>query len=61
MAFEVEDFSDLKKVSTEKLLKLRDVASDNYNEAHRDMTKALLHLWSIKDELELRKNAKETA
>ncbi|ADP02401.1 hypothetical protein [Salmonella phage PVPSE1] len=60
MTFEVEDFSDLKKVSTEKLLKLRDVANDNYNEAHRHMTKALLHLWSIKDELELRKNAEKT-
>lgn len=32
---QVEDFSDLSKVSTEKLLKLRDIARDNFVDADK--------------------------
>lgn len=57
---QVEDFSDLSKVSTEKLLKLRDVATDNLVEAQNEAVKAHKHLVDIRTELEARKNAEET-
>lgn len=38
---QVEDFTDLSKVTTEKLMKLRDVAQDYYNE----MQEAELEAW----------------
>lgn len=38
---QVEDFTDLTKVSTEKLLKLRDVAQD----FHDEMQQAELEAW----------------
>lgn len=57
---QVEDFSDLSKVSTEKLLKLRDVASDNLIEAQKEALKAHKRLVDIRTELGARKNAEET-
>lgn len=57
---QVEDFTDLSKVSMEKLLKLRDVARDY----HDDMQQAELEAWNrlqdIENELEERKGAKKT-
>lgn len=51
---QVEDFTDLSKVSTEKLLKLRDVAYDNYMEAEDEATKAHERLSEIRKELKER-------
>lgn len=57
---QVEDFTDLSKVSMEKLLKLRDVARDY----HEDMQQAELEAWGrlqdIENELEERKGAQKT-
>uniref|UniRef100_A0AAU8GEU7 Uncharacterized protein n=1 Tax=Salmonella phage vB_SEnST11_KE23 TaxID=3161174 RepID=A0AAU8GEU7_9CAUD len=39
---QVEDFSDLTKVTTEKLMKLRDIAQDY----HDDMQSAELEAWN---------------
>lgn len=56
---EVEDFTDLSKVSTEKLLKLRDVARDY----HDDMKQAEVEAWNrlndIENELKERMNAEK--
>lgn len=38
---QVEDFTDLNKVTTEKLMKLRDIAQDY----HADMQEAELEAW----------------
>lgn len=56
---QVEDFSDLSKVSTEKLLKLRDVANDNLIEAQNEAVKAHKRLVDIRTELGARKNAEK--
>lgn len=57
---QIEDFTDLNKVSMEKLLKLRDVARDY----HGDMQQAELEAWGrlqdIENELEERKGAQKT-
>lgn len=57
---QVEDFTDLSKVSMEKLLKLRDVVRDY----HEDMQQAEVEAWNrlsdIEKELEERKNAQKT-
>lgn len=56
---EVEDFTDLSKVSTEKLLKLRDVARDY----HDDMKQAEVEAWNrlndIEQELKERMNVEK--
>lgn len=56
---QVEDFSDLSKVSTEKLLKLRDVAEDNEHRLRVELTDAGHRVRLIREELGARKNAKE--
>lgn len=52
----VEDFTDLTLVSTEKLLKLRDVASSNVAKINQEAADAMQRLRDILDELENRKN-----
>ncbi|QPI14549.1 hypothetical protein GECvBMG_gp005 [Salmonella phage GEC_vB_MG] len=56
---QVEDFTDLSKVSTEKLLKLRDVARDNYVDAEKAKSEAWKRLDDILEELEERKNVQK--
>lgn len=56
---QVEDFSDLSKVSTEKLLKLRDVARDYHDEMQQAEVEAWNRLSDIERELEERKNAEK--
>lgn len=52
----VEDFSDLTSVSTEKLLKLRDVAGSNAAKINQEAADAMQRLRNILYELESRKN-----
>lgn len=56
---QVEDFSDLKKVTTEKLLKLRDVARDYHDEMQQAELEAWNRLNDIENELKERKNAEK--
>ncbi len=57
---QVEDFTDLSKVSTEKLLKLRDVARDYHDEMQQAELEAWNRLNDIENELKERKNAEKT-
>lgn len=57
---QVEDFSDLSKVTTEKLLKLRDVAEDNANRIRMELAEAAQRVWKIRQELGARTNVQET-
>ncbi|UYA58216.1 hypothetical protein [Klebsiella phage DP] len=57
---QVEDFTDLSKVSMEKLLKLRDVARDYYDDMQQAEVEAWNRLSDIEKELEERKNAQKT-
>ena len=57
---QVEDFTDLGKVSMEKLLKLRDVARDYYDDMQQAEVEAWNRLSDIEKELEERKNAQKT-
>ncbi|QEQ94857.1 hypothetical protein pEaSNUABM56_00057 [Erwinia phage pEa_SNUABM_56] len=52
----VEDFSDLKSVSDEKLLKLRDVATSNAARLNQEAADAMSRLRDILNEIEERKN-----
>lgn len=56
---QVEDFTDLNKVSTEKLLKLRDVARDYHDEMQQAELEAWNRLNDIENELKERKNAEK--
>lgn len=56
---QVEDFTDLSKVSTEKLLKLRDVARDYHDDMQQAEVEAWNRLSDIERELEERKNAEK--
>ncbi|MCC3722112.1 hypothetical protein [Staphylococcus haemolyticus] len=56
---QVEDFTDLSKVSTEKLLKLRDVARDYHDEVQQAELEAWNRLNDIENELKERKNAEK--
>ncbi|MBL5841164.1 hypothetical protein I4U30_23145 [Enterobacter asburiae] len=56
---QVEDFTDLSKVSTEKLLKLRDVARDYHDEMQQAEVEAWNRLSDIENELKERKNAEK--
>lgn len=56
---QVEDFTDLSKVSTEKLLKLRDVARDYHDEMQQAELEAWNRLSDIENELKERKNAEK--
>ncbi len=56
---QVEDFTDLSKVSTEKLLKLRDVARDYHDEMQQAEVEAWNRLSDIESELKERKNAEK--
>lgn len=56
---QVEDFTDLSKVSTEKLLKLRDVARDYHDEMQQAEVEAWNRLSDIERELKERKNAEK--
>lgn len=56
---QVEDFTDLSKVSTEKLLKLRDVARDYHDEMQQAEVEAWNRLSDIEKELKERKNAEK--
>ncbi|AFC21444.1 hypothetical protein X824_gp005 [Escherichia phage 4MG] len=56
---QVEDFTDLSKVSTEKLLKLRDVARDYHDEMQQAELEAWNRLNDIENELKERKNAEK--
>lgn len=51
---QVEDFSDLSTLPVEKLLKLRDVARDNYVEAEQERIQAWDRLQDIMAEIEIR-------
>lgn len=57
---QVEDFTDLSKVSMEKLLKLRDVARDYYEDMQQAEVEAWNRLSDIEKELEERKSAQKT-
>lgn len=57
---QVEDFTDLSKVSMEKLLKLRDVARDYYDDMQQAEVEAWNRLSDIEKELEERKSAQKT-
>lgn len=52
----IEDFTDLSMVTTEKLLKLRDVASSNAAKMNQEAADAMQRLRDILNELENRKN-----
>lgn len=56
---QVEDFSDLSKVSMEKLLKLRDVAFDYHDEMQQAETQAWFRYQEILKAIEERKNAEK--
>lgn len=56
---QVEDFSDLSQVSMEKLLKLRDVAFDYYDEMQQAETQAWFRYQEILKAIEERKNAEK--
>lgn len=56
---QVEDFTDLSKVSTEKLLKLRDVAFDYYDEMQQAEVQAWNRYQEICKAIEDRKNAEK--
>lgn len=48
---QVEDFSNLSKLSTEKLLKLRDVAEDNEHRIRVELTEASHRVRLIRHEI----------
>ncbi|AKJ73508.1 hypothetical protein SP40_67 [Salmonella phage 40] len=56
---QVEDFSDLKNVPMEKLLKLRDVALDYHAEMEQAQTQAWCRYQEIVKDIEERKNAEK--
>uniref|UniRef100_A0AAU8GF34 Uncharacterized protein n=1 Tax=Salmonella phage vB_SEnST11_KE22 TaxID=3161173 RepID=A0AAU8GF34_9CAUD len=56
---QVEDFSDLKNLPMEKLLKLRDVAFDYYDEMEQAQTQAWFRYQEIVKAIEERKNAEK--
>ncbi len=49
--FETKDYSDLSKVSLDKLYKLRDIAKDNCIEIQREYLEASNHLGLIEVEI----------
>ncbi|EHP9877528.1 hypothetical protein K5Y72_003074 [Escherichia coli] len=57
--FKVEDFTDLSQVSTEKLLKLRDVARDNFLEAKLSAEESWQRYEDILNEIKERMNVEE--
>lgn len=57
--FEVEDFTDLSQVSTEKLLKLRDVARDNFLEAKLSAEESWQRYEDILNEIKERMHVEE--
>lgn len=56
---QVEDFTDLSKLSTEKLLKLRDVAFDYYDEMQQAEVQAWQRYQQIVNAIEERNNAEK--
>lgn len=56
---EVEDFSDLKGLTTEKLLKLRDVSYDNFLESQKTMRESWDRYDQILKEIEERHNVQK--
>lgn len=57
--FKVEDFTDLSQVSIEKLLKLRDVARDNFLEAKLSAEESWQRYEDILNEIKERMHVEE--